>query len=138
MTTATRTRPVPVDLDRFAETVNRALDAFTGDVCYAEAIAQAAVSINRKRATFAARRTLRAAETAAHAECRRAGPFVCDAQAACGTGDCKFATGTHAALSAPAEQGTHRRPQPHSGGQHGAYSLEQAVAALADRELAKL
>ncbi len=113
----------------FRAVVEAALGAFTADVSYAVAMARAAVVIGRKRAVWAARKELRLAQAQAAAECERTAAFHCHATSACGTGDCKFATGEHAQLAVPAPDGPARRPQhPHTG-----YSLDAAVAALADR-----
>ncbi len=119
----------PVDPDTFAAVVEQALAAFTVDVSYAVAMARAAVVISTKRRVWSARRELREAEARAHAECVATGPFDCHAQSPCGVGDCKFARGEHAAITAPAAPGTTVRPQRGA----GTYSLEPAVTALADR-----
>ncbi len=127
-------RGQPVDLILFADQVDAALLAFATDVSFAVEMARAAVTIDRKRRTWQARKDLRAAETAAQRECRDTGAFHCHAESACGTGDCKFATGEHAALTGSAP-GTIPRPQPSN---VTGYSLEPAVSALAERRAATL
>jgi Tfp pilus assembly protein PilX len=122
MTAAPRhRRPArPVDVTAFTGQVDAALAAFAQDVSYAV--------IANKRAMWAARAELRAAESRAHVLCAATDAFECHATAACGTGDCKFAAGEHAQLVTRAAAGTTRRPQASS---TGPYSLDTAVAALA-------
>jgi hypothetical protein len=127
-------RARPVDPAAFTEIIDAALAAFTADVSYAVSMARAAVVITRKRAVWQARRELRAAEAAAHVACASTAAFECHATAACGTGDCKFATGPLAQLTTAAPAGGHIRPQPSL---NPTYSLEAAVTALAqDRSAA--
>lgn len=137
MTEALASRPRrdrPTDPAVFAAAVDTALAAFGTDVSYAVAMARAAVVIGRKRRVWQARKDLREAEARAHAECAATGPFDCHAESPCGTGDCKFATGEHAALAVTAP-GPTVRPQASN---RRTYSLEPAVAALADRHAAPL
>jgi hypothetical protein len=119
----------PPDITLFAGDINTALHAFSVDASYAVAMARSAVTITRKRAVWQARKELRDAEARAHTECADTTAFECHATAACGVGDCKFAVGEHATLTVIAAAGASRRPQyPYQ-----SYSVEQAVAALADR-----
>src|SRR5947207_4145519 len=133
-TTRRTRRGQPADLGAFTGQVDAALHAFAEDVCYAVAMARAAVVSDRKRRVWQARKDLRDAETRAHTECRDTGEFDCHAESPCGTGDCKFATGDHAHLAVPAP-GRTARPQRSN---PTTYSLEPAVAALADRGAAAL
>lgn len=117
-----------IDVTAFADDVADALAAFRTDVSYAVQMARAAVTINRKRAFWKARRDLREAEATAHNECNATPAFECHATSACGTGDCKFATGEYAQLTVAAGPGVMRRQQyPH---QH--YSPDAAVTALVE------
>ncbi len=122
-------RARPVDVSAFADQVAAALAAFGTDVSYAVSMARAAVVIDRKRRVWQARKDLRDAEAAAHAECATTEAFDCHAVAPCGTGDCKFATGEHAGLHAPAAGDTARPQRANTGG----YSLDAAVNTLADQ-----
>jgi Tfp pilus assembly protein PilX len=129
-TTRTRRPAHPVDARLFADQVHDALLAFAEDVTYAVAMARAAAVIIHKRAMWAARAQLREAEARAHTLCATTAAFECHATSACGTGDCKFAVGEHAALTVAAPDGDHTRPQVQNTGN---YSLDAAVAALAAR-----
>ena len=135
MSTGRRTRRPshPVDVAAYQELIEKACEAFTEDVSYAVAMARSAVAITRKRDMWQARRELRTAEAAAHQQCNEH-DFDCHAVSPCGTGDCKFATGEYAQLHVSAP-GTSSRVQNRS---TGAYSLEPAVTALAERRLRSL
>lgn len=117
-----------VDVALFAGDVADAIAAFGRDVTYAVSMARAAVAIEHKRRSWDARKRLRQAEAAAHAECEQH-DFTCHAVAACGTGDCKFAQDELAGLTVAAPGGKSRRPQP----PHESYGMDEAVAALTSR-----
>jgi len=120
-------RSRPVDVSHFATDIDNALRAFTDDVTYAVAMARSAVTIVRKRGVWQARRDARAAESAAHAECRNAKPFTCLALSPCGTGDCKYAQGEMTLLDIPDADGPTARPQ---ASRAGRYSIESVVEPL--------
>src|SRR5262245_60370978 len=91
--------------------VEAARAAFLSDTAYAASMARAAVVIATKRRASHVRKVLRAAETAAHDECRRTDPFPCHAVSPCGVGDCKFAKGQLAGLVIQPAPGSSLRPQ---------------------------
>jgi hypothetical protein len=124
-----RPRAAPVDTACFADALNAAYLAFSGDVSYAVAMARAAVTIVRKRAVWQARRDTRQAEATARVLCESAGSFHCSVEDPCGTGGCKFAVGEMALVQVPECAGPTRRPQQRS---RGTYSIEAAVKPLID------
>lgn len=117
----------PADVYASGDLIDAALAAFARDVSYAVAMAQAATSISHKRAVWAARRELRAAEAQARAECEQVSTFHCHAEAPCGVGGCKFANAELSRLDVAAAPGPTRRPQPSD----TSYTLESAVGVLA-------
>ncbi len=117
----------PVDPTTFLPEIEAALAAFSADVTYAVEVATNAVTALRKRAVYAARREIRAAEKKAHAECEATPAFTCHAISPCGIGDCKFAEGALAQRNIPAQRGSGRRPQ----APHDTYSVDAAAEALA-------
>lgn len=126
-TTKGRTRRKrSVDVGSFAHEIEAALTVFTVDVSYAVSMARAAVTIETKRQSWLARKELRAAEAAAHAECAQH-VFECHAESPCGTGDCKFAQGEMALIRTGVTSGCTSRPQTSN---CGPYALDAAVPAL--------
>ncbi len=135
---------VPIDTARFATDVETAYLAFGTDASYAAAMARNAVTIQRKRNVWQARRDqvsvfdgagpdwqarrdIRAAEQGARELCEDAEPFRCTTISPCGTGDCKFAAGEMALLDVGDRRGPVERPQPSN---RHRYTLEAAVVAL--------
>ncbi len=122
-----RPQRVPADAGAFREAIDDAYAAFLSDVSYAVSIARAAVSIERKRGVWQARRDAKAAEAAAHTLCRDAEPFTCLATSPCGVGDCKFAGGEMTLLDVAHCPGATARPQLSN---TWPYAIEAAVGPL--------
>lgn len=147
MSTSPRRIPrqrVPIDTQRFTAELESAYVAFGADASYAAAMARNAVTIQRKRSvwqarrdqktildeagpTWQARRDIVLAEQVARELCEDAAPFRCTTISPCGTGDCKFAAGEMALLDIPDRRGPCQRPQ--TSNRHR-YTTEAAVAAL--------
>lgn len=123
-----RSRSRHTDVTRFAAEVATAYAAFAQDVSYAVAMANSAVTIERKRGVWQARRDVKEAEAAAHRLCRDARPFTCLATSPCGTGDCKFAAGEMTVLDVAHCPGGTARPQASN---PWPYTIEAAVKPLA-------
>lgn len=113
-----------------AAEVAAALAAFRDDERYAVAIAREAVSLRERAYAAGVRSSVRAAVTRAVAACgAAAGKFTCDAETACGTGACRFASPACREVFAPAAPGRYARPANHvDAGQ--AFTENGAVAEL--------
>lgn len=105
-----------------------AYEAMRSDVSYVMAMAKMAVAAMARQHQWRLRSELRAAQADAMAKCgRAAGEFTCTAQSACGTGDCRFASGVYQIASAIAGDGKTARPVNHGG---GPFSSDSAIAEL--------
>ncbi len=119
---------LPGSASGFTAALRAAKAAFAADSGYAEEMAKAAVAVAAREHAAALRGLLSAGMSAAATSCAAArGQFTCSATAACGTGDCRFAAGVLATLSAPAAPGRLPRPANHQG---GGFSSAAALAAL--------
>ena len=119
--------------------MREALAAYGIDASYAVSMAHTAAAIIHKRATWALRIELRAAEKVARTACVASDLTSCDLIEPCGTSACPYARGDLAELvDVPSfsRLGTSKskatRPQPGPDGSHGLYSIEAAVQPLMD------
>lgn len=118
----------------FAAELAGARNAFGSDAGYAAAIAAAAVQARRDGHSARLREMVTAAVRGAVQACEaRRGEFSCSASSACGTGDCRLASGLLAGLCVPAGPGRVPRPGNHAHAGRGfgtgpvMAALEQAV-----------
>jgi hypothetical protein len=107
--------------------VAEAYAAMAQDFSYVAAMSQMATSILAKQHTWRLRSELRQAQGEAMIECS-GHEFVCEAQSACGTGDCKFAQGIYSQLVSIAVPGKTPRPANHAAG--GAFSSDSPMAEM--------
>jgi ferredoxin len=107
--------------------VAEAYAAMAQDFSYVAAMSQMATSILGKQHAWRLRSELRQAQGEAMIECS-GHEFVCEAQSACGTGDCKFAQGIYTQLASIAQPGKTPRPANHAVG--GAFSSDSSLAEL--------
>lgn len=136
-----RHSPADPDLTAFAPVIASALRAFGTDLDYATTMAAKAHVILTKRATWAARQRIRAAEAAAREECAAADTFTCGATAPCGvTVQCRFSREELRDLDVPdVPLGPMRggrtvpRPQPGPDGGPTFYNSESAVLVLREQ-----
>lgn len=119
----------PVSMNQFLSLLKEANKAYRRDVSYSIAMCNAARSVESKREVWKLRLELREASKKAQAKCRKADSFVCDNEAPCGLGSCKFAKGDLVLLQI-VSPGNTVRPQIQS---KGTYGLESVVEPL--REL---
>lgn len=107
---------------------DEAYQAMSTDVSYVLAMVKAAVGIMARQHQWRLRSELRQAQQLAMAQCTgQDGQFSCDSSTACGTGACRFASGTYLQVSTPAGPGRTPRPVNHGG---GAFSSDSALADL--------
>jgi hypothetical protein len=107
--------------------VAEAYAAMTRDVSYVMAMSEMAKSVLARQHQWRLRAELRQAQGEAMIECS-GHTFVCESRSACGTGDCKFASGVFADLTSIAFPGKTPRPANHAAG--GAFSSDAALAEL--------
>ena len=118
----------------FAGELGEARDAFGSDAGYAAAMAAAAVQARREAHSARLRALVTSAVRDAVTSCEsRRGEFSCAASSACGTGDCRLASGLLTELTVPAGPGRVPRPGNHAQAGRGfgtgpaLAELEQAV-----------
>ena len=118
-----------IDCTPFAAVIAEADAAYRLDADLSCQMANAACRVLGKRASWTARKDLRAASAAAVAECTELPEFTCTARGVCGTGPtCKFATGDLVQLDIETQPGKDTRPQPHTDGP--SFDVESGVKPL--------
>src|SRR6185503_12305131 len=101
---------VNASLVEFLPLLQQADRAYRADVSYAVAMSNAARAIESKREVWKLRLELREASKNAQKTCKDTKPFVCDNEAPCGLGSCRFAEGDMVLLNIKSPGNT-SRPQ---------------------------
>lgn len=117
-----------MELAVVADLLDEAYAAMGSDPSYIMEMAETAVAVMVHQHQWQLRQQLKAAQVKARKACSAAdGQFMCSVASACGTGDCRFAEGIFAQLTAEAKPGRSPRPANHGG---DPYSAEPALAEL--------